>query len=154
MGRRKKEYTKQSYESTGISWDTSANIYISMLQSKAWAELTAKQQVLYLYCKAQRYAEKKKPSGDLSFTMNRSKWCDLYGLYTVANNRMFYRDMAALIGRGFIICLECGAITRTKSVYAFSDMWQNYGTDRFVIPPDHMTKYMLNEVKKQKEKGA
>lgn len=154
MARHKKEYTKKPFESSGVSWDTSANIYMSMLQSKAWGELTAKQQVLYLYCKAQLYAEKKKPDGEMSFTMNKSKWCDLYGMYTAANNRMFYRDMAALIEKGFIICTECGATTRTKSVYAFSDSWQRYGTSRFELHPKHMTTYMINELRKTIKKST
>lgn len=103
MSYRKKPYEKKQFESTGTSSDTSANIYMSMLMSKAWTQLTAAQKTLYLYCKAQYYAEKKKPDGDsLCFTMNQAKWQGLYGLYTTANKRGFYRDMNALIEYGFI----------------------------------------------------
>ena len=142
MGRSKyRRYEKKRFESTGESNDTSANIYISMLMSKAWKELSAKQHELYLYCKAQYYAEKKKPIADnsLSFTMNQSKWRDLYELYTSSNKNSFYRDMNVLIEHGFIRCIYCGSTTRTKSIYEFSDKWQKYGTPAFEILPSEMT---------------
>lgn len=140
---RKKPYQKKSFESTGAASDTSANIYMSMRLSAAWKELTAKQRDLYSCCKAQYYAEKRKPNDNqLAFTMNQAKWCDLYALYTVSNHRMFYRDMSALIEKGFIVCVECGKATRTKSIYAFSDKWQWYGTDAFEILPSEMTSSM------------
>ena len=58
MSRRKPPYQKKPFESNGASNDTSANLYMSMLLSDAWRALTAQQQRLYLYCKAQYYAEK------------------------------------------------------------------------------------------------
>lgn len=140
MSRRKAPYQKKAFESIGTSADTSANIYMSMLLSAAWRSLTAHQQRLYLYCKAQLYAEKQKPNNDpLCFTMNQSKWAVLYGLYEKSNAKGFYRDMSALIEKGFLTCVECGAITRTKSIYRFSSMWQNYGTEAFTVSPSEMT---------------
>ena len=140
MSHRKTPYQKKAFESTGTSADTSANIYMSMLLSAAWRALTAQQQRLYLYCKAQYYGEKQKPNGNpLCFTMNQSKWAELYGLYEKSNAKGFYRDMSALIEKGFITCVECGAITRTKSIYRFSSMWQNYGTKTFTVSPSEMT---------------
>lgn len=149
---RYKPYEKKPFESTGSSSDTSANIYMSMLLSDAWRALTAQQQRLYLYCKAQYYAEKKKPDGDnLCFTMNQAKWAGLYSLYEKSNAKGFYRDMGALIEHGFIICVECGAATRTKSIYKFSSMWQRYGTDAFEVSPEEMTNSMRH---KETEKKA
>ena len=148
MGKIKnKHYEKRKFESTGSPSDTSANIYMSMLTSAAWKELTQRQQILYLYCKAQYYAEKKKPIKDdaLSFTMNQSKWRDLYGLYKNYTNG-FYNDINSLIEHGFIICIESGAIRRTKSIYYFSDKWQKYGTPDFEILPSEMTNSMLKKV--------
>ena len=144
MGRRKKPYQKQAFESTGKSSDTSANIYMSMLLSEAWMDLTATQQRLYLYCKAQYYAEKKKPYDDRKcFTMNQSKWSKLYRLYKESNAKGFYRDMEALIDHGFIKCVFSGAISHQKSVYRFSSMWQNYGTPAFEVLPNSMTTGMV-----------
>ena len=149
MGKRKTPYVKELYESTGASNDTSANLYISMLTSAAWRALTAKQQVLYLCCKAQRYAEKRKPlDDDRNFTMNRSKWCHLYGLYNDGNHMAFYRDMEALIEKGFVVCVESGQNTRTKSVYAYSSMWRHYGTSAFEVPLRDMTPSMRGRVRK------
>lgn len=140
MSRRKQPYQKKAFESTGASSDTSANIYMSMLLSPAWKDLTANQQRLYLYCKSQYYAEKQKPNGDpLCFTMNQSKWCGRYGLYEKSNAKGFYRDMAGLIKNGFVTCVESGAPTRTKSIYRFSSIWQKYGTESFTVSTSEMT---------------
>lgn len=153
MSRRKTPYQKKVFESSGASNDTSANLYMSMLLSDAWKSLTAQQQRLYLYCKAQYYAEKQKPNGDpLCFTMNQSKWCGLYRLYEKSNAKGFYRDMAALIQAGFVSCIECGAATRTKSIYRFSSMWQKYGTPAFEVTPSEMTLSMRR--KEQLKKGV
>ena len=146
---RKKPYVKKQFESTGVSSDISANIYMSMLVSVAWRKLTARQCKLYLYCKAQYYAEKKKPVKDnlLSFTMNKSKWSSLYKLYLKNNHKYFQKDMDALISYGFVRCLESGANSRTKSIYEFSDKWQKYGTPQFEISQREMTKSLLGKQK-------
>jgi len=150
LSRPKKRYEKKAFESTGRSSDTSANIYMSMLLSKAWRKLTAQQQRLYMYCKAQYYAEKRKPLQDAKcFTMNQSKWCGLYGLYKKSNAKGFYRDISALIEYGFIICVECGAFTRTKSIYKYSDMWRKYGTAAFAVFPRDMTLSMRKKADKK-----
>ena len=148
MSKKKPQYNKKPFESTGVSSDTSANIYMSMLLSEAWKGLSAKQQVLYVYCKAQYYAEKKKPDGnELCFTMSKSKVRDLYGIYSGGNMAAFYRDIAALIDHGFIRCVDCGAFTRTKSIYRFSDSWQKYGKDEFIISDDYKTVGMIRSKK-------
>ena len=154
MSRKKQTYQKKPFESTGGSSDTSANIYMSMLVSPAWQDLTANQQRLYLYCKAQYYAEKQKPNNDpLCFTMNQSKWSGLYGLYDKNNAKGFYRDMEALILHGFISCIESGAVTRTKSIYRYSSMWQKYKTPAFAISPSEMTYSMRRKRFKEAKKN-
>ena len=144
---KKRPYEKKAFESTGEPADVSANLYLSMLTSPAWRELTARQQILYLYCKAQYYAEKKKPVKDnpLSFSMNQAKWREQYGLYKVNDEKSFYRDMSELILKGFVSCLMSGANTRQKSIYAFSIKWQKYGTPDFEILPSEMTAAMLKK---------
>lgn len=140
---KKKPYQKKSFESNGKPSDISANIYDSMVRSKAWMDLSAQQRQLYMYCKMQYYGEKQKPNDDtLCFTMNQHKWSDLYGLYDKTNAKGFYRDMAELIDHGFIICTECGSATRTKSIYRYSDMWQKYGTAEFAVLPSQRTSAM------------
>lgn len=131
----RQKYKPKSFESTGISSDTSANIYMSMLLSNAWNKLTKNQQILYVYCKAQYYAEKRKPKTmvielneneqNLCFTMNKSKWCKMYGLYKDGGQGRFKKDMQALVDNGFIKEIENGRTSRTKSIYQFSNEWQN-----------------------------
>ena len=148
--KKNRPYQKKSFESSGVSSDTSANIYVSMLLSPAWIDLSAQQQRLYLYCKAQYYAEKTKPMGNPEyFTMNQSKWAELYQIYKRSNAASFYRDMEALIEHGFIRCVECGSTTRTKTIYAYSSLWQQYGTDSFVVPFSDMTSAMIRRKRKE-----
>lgn len=152
MSRRKVKYIPKSFESHpnflpkkrngNNATDVSANIYISMLMSKAWHNLTGKQKELYLYCKAQYYGEKKtnaehltiqekeektNVNTDMRFTMNKSKWCDIYGIYSESGKRHFYKDMQALIDNGFVEILQNGKTNRTKNIYIFSDKWADLG---------------------------
>lgn len=151
MGAKKKVYQKKPFESDGNGSDISSNIYMSMMTSPAFRDLSAQQVRLYLFCKAQYYAEKKKPNNDrLCFTMNKSKWSGLYGLYDKNNGAGFQRDITALIEHGFITCAECGAITRTKSIYRFSSKWQQWNTEAFSLSPTEMTIAMRRKRAKNK----
>ena len=144
MSGKKSKYQKKTFESNCSSSDVSSNLYESMLISPAWLDLTPKQQVLYLYCKLQYYAEKRKPNNDPEqFTMNQNKWGVKYHLYKITNAKGFYRDMEALIEHGFIACVESGKATRTKSIYRYSSAWLDWGTERFLVPPADMTAGML-----------
>jgi hypothetical protein len=155
---KKKPYQKKTFESTGESSDTSANIYMSMLLSPAWRDLSANQQRLYLYCKAQYYAEKQKPKtkenpdgNETYFTMNRSKWCNLYCLYADNNRSSFYRDRDALIYHGFIRVVENGQNTRTKTVYALWDMWRKWEQPDFMVNVHDMSNSLLSNLRKSKD---
>lgn len=130
---KKKRYIPKRFESSGISGDTSANIYNSMLFSEVWFSLSKSQQILYIYCKAQYYGEKKKPKPMYKqlteeeqmrcFTMNKAKWCKVCRLYKDGSQRLFIHDMKALIEKGFIDLIEDGKYSRTKNIYALSDRW-------------------------------
>ena len=147
MPKSRPKYKKKLFESDLSSSDVSANLYLSMLISPAWRDLTPQQQRLYTYCKLQLYAQKRKPDDDpAAFYMNKAKWSDTYQLYKRSNARGFYHDMAALIEHGFIVCVKCGATTRKRSVYKFSSMWQQYGTEAFTVSPSEMTRAMLNKL--------
>lgn len=133
MSKKKNKYIPKSFESIGNSNDTSANIYMSMLLSDSWTNLTKNQQILYVYCKAQYYAEKRKPKPqiielseeelNLCFTMNKAKWCKLYKIYANGGQERFKKDMQCLIDNGFIDLIESGKNTRTKNIYKFSNRW-------------------------------
>jgi len=127
MGNRKKKYTPKSFESSKGSGDVSANIYASMLHSRKWQQLTARQKMLYLYMKMQYYGAKaidEQPAG--AFYFNRAMWEQTYRIYK--NPNYFYEDRNALIENGFIEFVERGKRTRTKNIYIFSDKWQG-GTE-------------------------
>lgn len=143
---RKKAYEPQLFESRNRGRkfinqrgkeqaDTSANIYESMLQSKAFKSLKPRQQVLYLYCKAQYYG-KKKPRKDFEkqgvyqsdtyFYFNWQLAID-YELYTEKSWASLYHDMAALEKNGFIEKVKSGKEHKEKTIYKFSDKWQEMG---------------------------
>ncbi len=135
MSSRKKKYRPKSFESTGASGDTSANIYNSMLTSAAFMDLKDRQQVLYFYCKNQYYGVRKPKldypdieavQSDECFYMNLALAVK-YGLYTKSGNKEFYKDMKALVEAGFIDVVSSGKITGKRSIYRFSDRWHNTG---------------------------
>ena len=156
MGNKKSNYEKKPFESSRSS-DFFAGLYSSMLESDVYKSLSATQKVLYTYCKLQYFGEKEKyklktedhPHGhETFFTMNRSKWLHAYGLYSEKNQYGFQRDMSELIRKGFIVCVARGWHGKQKSIYAFSDKWQRYGTDSFTLSPNEMTSFMTGEAKK------
>lgn len=151
----KKKYQKKSFESSGASYDTSSNIYQSMLLSTAWNKLSKSQMVLYVYMKSQYYAQKKKPVPEIpeSFYFNQKKWLDKYQLYSLSNKQGFYRDVKALIRYGFIDCLESGKTTKTKNIYKLSSRWQHYEIgDENNVPVSVMNASMLVENSKMHKK--
>lgn len=93
-------------------------LYIGMLQSPAYKSLTHRQKNLYTYMRLQYSGT------EIKFEFNWAKANQVYELYS--NKESFYNDINALISSGFIICVECGVATRTKSIYAFSNNWQLY----------------------------
>ena len=131
MGQRKQKYKPKAFESTGISADTSANLYNSMLTHPAFIALKTRQKILYVYCKAQYYGKRKPgqdfPAGEAvqseeCFYMNLSLAVS-YGLYTRNGNKEFYADMKALCDAGFLEMVTNGRATQSRSIYRFSDKW-------------------------------
>ena len=119
---RKKKYMPKAFES-GKAGDVSANIYASMMQSRAWGNLTNNARVLYLYMKLQYYGQKTIPDREQEcFYFNKALFLKTYQLYTNVNQ--FYKDKKLLIDNGFIETVENGKTTRTKSIYRFSSKWR------------------------------
>lgn len=143
MANRKHHYTVRSFEGIGTTFtddngkklaDTSANIYESMLRSKAFRSLKNRQKVLYLICKSQYYG-KRKPKADYKeddrvqddtcFYLNLDLVCQ-YGLYTKNMRKEFYGDMKELRNKGFIEQVASGRGTMTKSIYRFASGWKQW----------------------------
>ena len=149
---KKKKYEKKLFESTGESYDVSANIYLSMVKSKAWLSLTKNQRLLYVYLKMQYYSQKRKPDKENKemFFFNQTKWLNEYQLYSEGNKKSFYNDMEQLIIKGFIDCVSSGKTTREKNIYQYSSRWQNYNENKYV-DPKCMTYSMLKKFNDKKQ---
>ena len=149
---KKKKYQKKDFESTGVGYDVSANIYLSMMKSKAWLSLTKNQRLLYVYLKVQYYSQKRKPNKENKemFYFNQTKWLNEYQLYSEGNKKSFYNDMEQLIIRGFIDCVSSGKTTREKNIYQYSSRWQNYNENKYV-DPKCMTYSMLKKFNNKKQ---
>lgn len=141
--RKKNHYSPKSFEAIGQKFkgihgammaDTSATIFESMLQSDAFKSLNPKQQILYVYCKAQYYG-KRKPEKDYP-DIPQFEGADLfyfnwdiaqeYGLYKPSCNKNFRNDMQALIQHGFIEIVASGKAQHKKNVYKFSSKWKTW----------------------------
>ena len=144
MGRKRVKFTPKPFETVGGK-DVFANIYLSMIMSPAWRDLSATQQRLYLYLKMQLFAEHPKPKTEQYpggheeyFTFNKSKWCTLYGIYSGTNLGGFTRDRDALILHGFIKVVRDGQNTKTKTIYTYSAAWKTWGQPGFEISTKDM----------------
>jgi hypothetical protein len=138
---KKRKYASKDFEAVGASFkgihgatmtDTSASIFESMLQSEAFKSLKHRQQILYVYCKAQYYG-KRKPRADYK-DIPELQGDDLvyfnfdvaveYGRYTKKSSKLFYTDMDALIKAGFIERIVSGKAHKKKTIYKYSARWK------------------------------
>lgn len=140
-----KKYQGKNFECIGLGKctdmngttraDTSTRIYESMLISQAFTSLTPKQQILYIYAKAQYYGKAKpateyKELGlyqDDTYFFLSLKMVKAYGLYSDSTHSNFYKDMKALEEHG-LIKKVCGGQYKKKSIYQYSSEWQSWGT--------------------------
>ncbi len=121
---KRKQYIPKTWESIDGN-RLSANIYVSMMQSNAWMQLSKNARLLYIYMKAQYYGQKnlpERPSTD--FVFNWALVNKTYKLYS--NKGQFENDRNMLIQYGFIEIVENGKNTRTKNIYRYSDKWQSF----------------------------
>lgn len=130
----KSKYKPKDFESTGERSDTCAQIFESMLNSPAWRDLKPRQQLLYVYVKAQFYG-KRKPKHDYpdnpAFQSDECFYMNLgaavkYDLYKRSGNKEFYKDMRELCEHGFIKCVSNGRYTKKKSIYRYSADWKGW----------------------------
>lgn len=145
MSRKKVKVQHAIFECSPYSNNkTFVRFFLDQIQSPAFISLTPKQRLLYFYMKLQ-FCQKNstKPEGKPEqFYFNRALYKDRFHLYS--NDAQFRRDRDALIQHGFITCRENGAITRSKSIYAFSDEWQRYGTKDFHLSAKDKTLSLLH----------
>lgn len=144
---RKPKINCEPFECSPYESKAFVRIFLDMVNSPAFKDLSYKQQLLYFYMKIQ-FCQKdsKKPNGKhLQFYFNRGLYKNTLELYS--NDGQFRKDRDNLIEHGFIICVENGSNTRSKSIYQFSDKWQNYGTEKFILQPNQKTLTLLRKEK-------
>lgn len=128
MARKRITYVRKPWETTKPGTDKKepyAALYVTMLVSNAWVNLSDEAKALYVVLKSQlkdtRNRELQGEDGEKPrFYFNRSK-AERLG-YT--NPNKVKRCIDELIDQGFIKLEQSGWNTRTKSIYSFSDEWQ------------------------------
>lgn len=142
--RNKSEYRLKAYESVGKKFtdkngtqrtDTFASIFESMLLSKAFTTLTARQKMLYVLCKAQIVGKRKPKEDYKEYDLYQNEECFYlheqalidYGLYSKASRRFINPDFKKLEEHGLIKKLASGQKSKSKNVYKLVSDWQRYG---------------------------
>ena len=127
MGKKKKKlfYPFESHYENGAF----TKISNDMIKSKAWKELSLRQQGFYLYFKSKFTKYKNQDTNVNDISIPKKEALLLYG-----DLKTFRKDIDVLIEKGFIKQVESGWNTRTVNIYGFSDKWKLYGTDKFIIP--------------------
>ncbi len=100
-----------------------------MIKSKAWKNLSLRQQGLYLHLKTKFTKYKNQDTNVNDISIPKSEASTLYGDLST-----FRKDIDVLIDTGFIRQIKSGWNTRTSNIYGFSDKWKLFGTDKFSIP--------------------
>ena len=133
MAAKKRTYQPKMFESTQTSKDTSANIYLSMLTSSAWKDLSNNSRVVYLDMKSQYYGQKKVKEPDENGNIKEFdqecfyfNWGIARDVFGIKNPTQLNKDIKSLIEHGFVEIVKNGKNTRTKSVYKLSDKWQKW----------------------------
>ena len=126
---KRKPPTHEPFESMDIH-GRFAKICHSMLNSLAWKSLEPSQMGLYVVLK-QKYTKTK--SGDDNRRNITFPYSEYSKVKTYTNQRVFWRDLDALIEAGFIQVVSSGKVTRTPTIYGFSDGWKKYGTPEFSV---------------------
>lgn len=128
MKRKNKPPNNYPFESDNSRYDFT-KICRDMQKSKAWKDLSFRQHGLYLYLKSKFTVNTKTlETNQDNISMPKSEAIEKYG-----DLRTFRKDIDTLIEHGFIYQKVAGFNTRTANIYAFSDKWKDFGTDKFNI---------------------
>lgn len=123
MPRKKKDYGFKPFEGTSTK-GRHLRITHSMLESKAWKELSVHSIALYIHMKAKFNYDNE---NNISFTYAEGQ--------QLMTEQTFSKSLDQLNDLGFIKVIKSGWTTRTPSIYGFSDQWKYYGTDKFNVTP-------------------
>lgn len=123
MPRKKKDYGFKLFEGTSTK-GRHLRITVSMMDSKAWKELSCHSIALYIHMKAKFNYDNE---DDISFTYAEGQ--------KLMNEATFSKSLDQLNDLGFIKVIRSGWTTRTATIYGFSDQWKHYGTEKFSVKP-------------------
>ena len=139
-------------------------MFYDLLDSEAFTSLTCKQRMLYVYCCRESHGQAMRDNAleggegdERMFYLNRELYVHRYKLYGENDRRGFNRDMAALIGHGFVDCIKSGLATREKNLYRLSSRWHHYGTPAFSMPDSLKSTHMLiaeDKARREKQKAV
>lgn len=132
MSRRKTIIQNEKWESKKSSGAKFTKICDDMQESDAWKKLTLRQHGLYLFLK-RKYTKKSDGTDNASDLHITDKDKRIIGL----SDNTLYKDIDALIDYGFIKLIKHGKVVHKPNIYGFSDMWREYGTDKFFIHPSY-----------------
>ncbi|WP_339820502.1 hypothetical protein MKZ15_05650 [Paenibacillus sp. FSL R7-0216] len=123
MPRKKKDYGFKPFEGTSTK-GRHLRITLSMMESKAWKELSVHSIALYIHMKAKFNYDNEY---NISFTYAEGE--------QLMTEQTFSKSLDQLNDLGFIKVIKSGWTTRTATIYGFSDQWKYYGTDKFIVTP-------------------
>ena len=183
MGRKKREsdsfykidemtgsyyYERQTFESKKagdsrlpeIKNEPHADIFLSMVLSDAWANLTGNAVKLYHLMKMQAYSKNKEKNipknkrmlGKADFYFNKALIMHAYpNMYSSMSQ--FYRDRDCLIENGFIDRIYHSNSPTEKDIFRLSDRWQNVDLKKRKSSVGNANKAWAKKKEKQKAKG-
>ncbi|WP_160676749.1 hypothetical protein [Clostridium sp. C8-1-8] len=152
---KKKKKIYESFETWGKS--NFISIYIDMINSKAWKELNAYDITLYVYFKSKFHRKvlngivENSNKDNITFPKKTyGSKLDEIGYEDIMNQRTFFNSIDKLIELGFIRVVQHRWTIRESTIYGFSDMWKNYGTEKFMIyKKDRRAKGIISEEHKE-----
>ena len=128
MSKRKKYPQNYPFESN-FERQPFVKLCKDMLSSKAWNDLSLRQQGLYVYLKNKFTVSKNQDTNENNISIPTKEVINLYG-----DTRTFRKDIDRLISVGLIRCVASGYVNKTVSIYGFSDTWKKYGKENFSVP--------------------
>ena len=129
MARQKKGiYERKAFETTkpgssDIRKEPYTALYVSMLTSEAWRNLSHGARSLYTYMKMQYQSKANRDAG-----LQPNEFYFNHGMYEklgFKNRNQFIKWRNELVENGFIDVVECGRTSRTKNIYQYSDRWHD-----------------------------
>lgn len=110
------------------------SLYMDMLQSAAWQELSAHEIQLYIFMLSKQSHRVEK---GIIWNSNKDNISIPAKEYRqLMHQQTFEKSIDNLIDKGFIKLVENRYHVRKCNIYGFNDMWAKYGTKDFYIKPE------------------